>query len=360
MINLDKAATTAPNRRFLEDIRTLAEDYYNPSSANSCSIEVKRKIERVRKQVADLINTTPEHIYFVSGASEGNAMLADGNWDYEQRWQTVVEHPSLGNNWGVDQRINVDHNGKVNEDWYKNIPYRGFISVGYANSETGVIQDIKEISRRCHQFGDAFFMSDLTTVVGKIPVDVTDLDLDGAVFSGHKFHALKGVGVVYIKDEDVISPIIYGTQENGMRGGTLNSLAILSLGYAIEDIDYDRYNEHATKLRERLLSDISQYKQVKINSPAEDCLPSIINLYIDLPISAQNVVEIFDEYGIIVSAGTACAAFEEKPSKTLLAMGFDEERVRKSIRVSWDEENTIEDIDRFADILGLIINLYSE
>lgn len=360
MINLDKAATTAVNKRFLDDIRKLAEDYYNPSSANSQSIRVRRMIEDVRAKTAKMLNCSPEQIYFVSGASEGNAMIVNG---YSHpvmagSYMTVAEHSSLLNNPYILNDIGIDKNGQVDEEWLDAyLRYYDFVSIGYASSETGAIQNIKKYAEIVHR-KKGFFMSDLTSVAGKIPVDVVDLDIDAGVFSGHKFHALKGIGVVYIKNSDYIDPIIHGTQENGMRGGTLNTLAILSLGYAIDDINYGRWWGHTTKLNERLLSGIREIKEVKINSPVDNCLPSIISLYIDIPVNAQNVVGLFDDQGIIISAGTACAAYESKPSKTLLGMGFDEERVRKSIRVSWDEDNTVEDIDEFIRVLKTVIDFF--
>ena len=370
MINLDKAATTSLNRAFLYDIMELAEDYYNPSSANSESVRIRQDIERIRKKVADFLGCRADQIYFVSGASEGNAMVFKGYWNFENglKAKLVGEHHSIPS-FMFSEEIKIDHDGHVDIQDYKRVLDKiemtlsgalssySFVCIGYANSETGALQDIKMLSDIAHE-KDVFFMSDITAAAGKIPINVTELGVDAAVLSGHKFHAMKGIGVVYLKNKHSVSPIVYGTQENGMRGGTLNALAIRSLDYAIDNIDFDEYHKKVSGLKDRLIDGLMDIPEVEINSPSSGCLDTVLSIFIDLPVTSQNVVGLFDDEGIIVSAGTACSAYEEEPSETLMAMGFDEERVRRSIRISWDDENTLEEIDEFLNKLKKIIKIF--
>lgn len=226
------------------------------------------------------------------------------------------------------------------------------------NNEIGTIQPVKEISEIMHNSNGVVF-SDLTAAVGHIPVDVRDLGVDIACFSGHKVGALKGIGVLYIRKGIKISGIMYGHQEQGIRPGTYNYLAIKSLGAAIDEVNLD-YQSEIINLCDWLFAQLWNIdNNIRLNGSLSNRIASNLNLCIsDIDIDNQQLVGLLDMNGFIVSAGSACSSGLKKPSHVLKAIGLSDDEVNHSIRITLGNDITKDNVDAFADCLGNIIQMY--
>ena len=238
-IYLDYAATHPLSKSVVSRLDSLSCIWFNPSSVYGIGAYNREVIENVRKKVATEINAEPEEIIFVSSGSEANALAIDGflkeNNKYNKCYCSNIDHASILNNPLCEPLLKADEDGVINA---KEIKEDVFYSVMMCNNEIGTYQPIKEIAEKVHELGGVIHV-DAVQAFGKIPIDVKYLDVDMMSISGHKIGSIRGVGVLYVKKGINISPIIYGTQENGLRGGTYNDLAIKTLGLAIEDINYD-------------------------------------------------------------------------------------------------------------------------
>ncbi len=356
IVYLDNAATEKPCKSVLENINKLAKDFYNPSSANDYSIKLKNEIEEVRQKISKVINCDPSEIYFTSGASESNSMAINGFKQVNPSYPIVsssLEHSSILENSNVKYYLGTNTDGSVViEDVrrYKSCLF----CISYANSEVGTINPIKKISDVIHS-NDGYLFCDATAAFGKVRIDVKEQNIDMLSASGHKIGSLKGVGFLYINKDIKVSPIIYGKQENGLRGGTYNYMAIRSLGYAIDEIKYNNEIE----LRNYLINELLKIDNVQLNGRLNDRLPNNVNIFIkDINLNSQQLVGLLELNAFIVSSGTACNAGSTEPSNTLMKMYGDEYRATHSIRITLCKENTKEEIDRLVECLKGIIKFY--
>lgn len=360
-INFDHAATTPLCKSFLERIQRYAELYYNPSSANEYSVALKKDIEGCRKKVAKLINCDPEEVYFTSGSTESCAIAIDGFLKANPNYWVVssnIEHAAVMNNPNIDYIIECNNIGIIDFTGWGNIDVKVLYSFMLANNEIGTIQPIKEISEYVHRNNGVLF-SDLTAAIGKIPVDVQELGIDMACFSGHKIGALKGVGVLYVNKNIKVKGISYGHQENGVRPGTYNYLAIKSLDMAIDEINLDKEKD-VLELRNYLKDKLLEIDgNIKINGDLKNRIAGNLNICIpDINIDNQQLVSLLDMEWYIVSSGSACSNGTNKPSHVLKTIGLSDEEINKSIRITIGKENTKEEIDGFVETLRNIIDMY--
>lgn len=363
-IYFDSAATSPLCHSFLENIQELAGRYYNPSSVNDISIELKNEIEECREKIADFINCDPEEIYFTSGSSEGNSWAIDGflkahDKDYYKIISTNIEHSSIMNNPNVNEYIEVNNQGIVSPEQFRG--YRNTLfCIGLGNNEIGTISPIKRISEKIHKNGNYLFV-DGTQALGKIGINVRKMGIDMLSASGHKIGALKGIGFLYISKDIDVSPIIYGAQENGLRGGTYNYLGIKSLSIAIDETDIKKQIE-IMNLRNYMLNELLQmYYGITVNGHIPYRLPNNLNICIhNISIDSQQLVSLLDMEGFVVSSGSACHAGESTPSHVLKAIGLSDDEINHSIRITLNEYNTKEDIDAFVKCLKNIIEIYKD
>lgn len=228
MIYLDNASTTCLSEKVKENIISILNNFGNPSNLYTLGFQSKNIIENSRNQVAKAINASVDEIFFTSGASESN------NWilsNFKEIYSSNIEHSSIHNYYNYKE---YDFKKEFN---YSKINNNVLFCLMLVNNETGSIQNIKEICNKTHEH-NGFFLCDATQAIGNIEVNVKDLNVDFLSFSGHKFHAPKGIGVLYIKKDiqKYIKPLIYGgKQENGLRGGTENIIGISAIGIAIEE-----------------------------------------------------------------------------------------------------------------------------
>ena len=375
VVYLDNNATT----RIADEVIDIMHDnenlYGNASSMHTLGRDSATGISWARGEVAKLINADPGDIYFTSGASESNNTvfntyrdLIDEGSAKDRIVLSSVEHPAsietakyLKKKGYKISFAPVDHEGILKLDEYKKLlgPDVCLVSIMLGNNESGAIQPVKEAAYLAHECG-AYFHTDATQAIGKIAVDVKDLDVDYLSCSGHKFYGPKGIGVLYARHGVPLSPFVHGGhQEKGYRAGTYNNQAIIGLGKAAELARLNLKDEHDRlwALREMLRKGIEErIPNVVINGPkeADKVLPGTLN--VSFPSAeGESILLYLDLEGIEVSTGSACASGSLEPSYVLLAAGLPVELAHGSIRFSFGRYNTKEDVEYVLEKLPPII-----
>lgn len=370
MIYLDNAATTQIDPIVLEAMLPyLREEYGNAGALYSIGRRAKDAVENARSQVARFINCKPEQIIFTSSGSEGNNLVMMGVAEYLKKNNkkgiavSEIEHDSVIKSAEAScikhefdcLFLPVTRDGFVEIDTIKNVVRDdrfGMASVMYVNNETGVINPVSEIADECHKNG-VLFHTDCVQAAGGERIDVEKIGCDFLTISSHKIHGPKGVGAIYVRDINTISPIIYGgsEQEFGLRGGTENVAGIVGFGKACEaasryiDDDLDGMMIKSSRFYEKLLYELSQYGQPGIHiNGGKYVSGKTTNIRID-GVDAQTLLLMLDASGICISTGSACRSREIVPSRVLMAMGLTEEEARSSVRVSVSRMTTVNDID---------------
>lgn len=370
-IYLDNNATTQIDEKvFNAMLPYLKEEYGNPSSTYSFGKNIKDEIDKSRNNVARLLNSNPENIIFTSCGSESNVTAIMSsikiNPNKKHIITTKVEHASMMETMNYLEKqgynitfLNVDNKGRLDlKELKKSITDDTcLISVMMANNEIGNIYPIKEIAKIAHE-NDIIFHCDAVQAVGKIKIDVKDLDVDLLSISGHKINAPKGIGVLYIKDSERFTPLIFGHQEKNRRGGTENVPYIIGLGKAAELIFDDNFN------KEKEIENLRNYMENEIKKNIEDVI-----IYGDLEnrtpntssvafkgVKADELMLVLESFNIFVSTGSACNSEIALPSHVLTACGADLDKY-SPIRVSLGKYNTKEEIDEFIKRLINIVNM---
>ena len=362
MVYLDNNSTTAVDPRVLEVMLPyFTELFGNAASNHRFGIGINQKIKEARAKVAELIGANSNEIIFTSGATEAINLALKGiverNLEIGSHIITVqTEHPAVLDtckyleNSGVDVTyLPVDKNGIVNLDELRLAIKKEtiLVSVMLANNETGVIQPIHEIASIAHEAG-VLFMTDATQAVGKIPINVRELNIDLITFSAHKFYGPKGVGGLFIRhrNSNAVKPVVQlhgGGHESGLRSGTLNVPGIIGLGKAAElAIGEMRRDQVRVKaLRDELESYLLQNFNIKLNGHPENRLYNTSNLQF---IGFDNDALLLNLRDIYVSNGSACSSFSIEPSHVLLNMGLTKNEANSSLRFSFGKFNTQEDV----------------
>lgn len=373
MIYLDNNATTRVAPEVFEAMRPfLTSECGNPSSAHALGAEPRRAIEQARAQVADLLGASdPEEIVFTSCGSESDNWAIGGFLEQNPARRhlitTRVEHEAVRNlcehlaEIGCEVTwLEVDRNGELDLDDLRKALRRdtGLVSIMLANNETGVLFPISEIGRIVRQNSDAVFHVDGVQAVGKIPIDLQHLPVDLFSVSGHKFHAPKGIGALYIRRGLTLPPfIIGGGQERGRRSGTEAVPNIVALGRASE-LAKDFDGRTVRRLRDRLEDEtLSLFSFAQLNGTIDRSrrLPNTANISFS-GFEGGEVLRKLDAAGICVSTGSACNAGSERVSAVLTAMKIPHEIARGSIRFSLGRYNTEAEIDTTLDVLAEILN----
>lgn len=371
MIMLDKASTTRPYKEVVDIISDVAyNNWCNPSASYSAGHDAMMLIEDVRTLIAHDINCNPDEIIFTSSACESNSLAITGvlnNHPGMYFYTTHLEHTSVtelikNTNHPIGYMSNDQH-GYINmEDLEKALVWnycrniQTFVSISYANSEIGVAQNIRPIAELVHRY-DGILHVDATQAFPWMKIDVQSLGIDLMSVSGQKFHAGRGCAFLYVKEGIELKPIIYGSQENSLRGGTYNTAAICGMSKALELTREHNASGKVRKLRDKLLNELLKIPGTHVNGPGEQHLlkmPNIISLTID-GVNAETLVTMCDLTDIVIGKGSACKSYEPTPSQTLLAIGLTEEQALNTIRISLDEFNTEEEIDRAADIITQLV-----
>ncbi|MFZ5998002.1 MAG: cysteine desulfurase NifS [Nitrospirota bacterium] len=370
-IYLDNNATTAVAPEVLDEMLPYLKDLYgNPSSMHTFGGQLARKIREARASVAALIGAQPEEIIFTScGTESDNTAIMSALEIYPQKRHIIttrVEHPAVYNFCKHLARkgyrvtyVPVDGKGTLNMDVFHKAldDDTAIVSIMYANNETGVIFPIEEIGALLRERG-ILFHTDAVQAVGKIPIDVTTLPVDMLSLSGHKLHAPKGVGALYVRKGTRFYPyIIGGHQEHGRRAGTENVASIIGLGKACELAGAALADEVASlsRLRDKLEAALlRRCPDARINGDPVHRLPNTTNISFEF-VEGEAILLRLDEFGICASSGSACTSGSLEPSHVLRAMGIPFTAIHGSIRFSLSRYNTEAEIDKVIEVMPPII-----
>lgn len=371
IIYLDNNATTSIAPAVYESmVPYLTELYGNPSSMHTFGGQIYKRIEEARSNIAQLIGSQPEEIIFTScGTESDNSAIMSALQLYPQRRHiitTKVEHPAVLSFCKQLSRkgyrvtyLPVDSSARLDmELFYKALDDdTAVVSIMYANNETGLIFPIKEIGEILKERKIPFH-TDAVQAVGKIPINVKELPVDMLALSGHKIHAPKGVGALYIRKGVRFTPyIIGGHQERGRRAGTENVASIIAIGKACEiagkALEYE--STYLARLRDKLENNLlNKCPDSRINGDTYNRLPNTTNLSFEY-VEGEAILLRLDEYGICASSGSACTSGSLEPSHVLRAMGVPFTAIHGSIRFSLSRYNTEEEIERVIEVMPPII-----
>lgn len=357
-VYLDNAATTKLTDSVKEYLISILDDFGNPSSLYSLSEKPKQIISQARQSVAKFINADSKDIYFTSGGSASNTLGIKG---YFQKNDCTIFYSPIAHK-SILKCVESYHNSiplKVNKEGIIDIhdleEYLDicidtpFVVIDHGNSEIGTIQDIEQIIKIVHLYNGIVYL-DCTGSIPTIPIDVKNLDVDMIGFSAHKLGGLKGCGVLYKKKNIVLEPLVYGSQEKGIFGGTENVLGIASLGKVVEGYDYSSISsENRDYVWNYIKNNISE--AYLVGSPlGEHRLPH--NLYVCFPkCEAESLMILLDMNGICVSVGSACSSGDLTPSPTLVAIGMDKQDIHSCIRLTFSGAETKEEIQYVCETL---------
>ena len=371
-IYLDNNATTKTAPEVLEAMKPYLTEYYgNPSSMHTFGGQIHRKIEHARAEVAALINAEPEEIVFTScGTESDNTALMSAVETVPEKKHLIttrVEHPAVINfcrhltgkgfrttylpvdTLGQLDPVALDH--AVDDE-------TAIVSIMFANNETGVIFPVETIATRMHEKG-ILFHTDAVQAAGKIPLDVRKTPVHMLSISGHKLHAPKGIGALYVRKGTRFHPyIIGGHQEHGRRAGTENVAFIIGLGVAAELARTNLTEEIAylERLRDRLEQGLlKSCPHARVNGDIASRLPNTANISFEY-IEGEAILLRLNEYGICASSGSACTSGSLEPSHVLRAMGVPYTAVHGSIRFSLSRYTTGKDIDTVLEVMPGIVN----
>ncbi|NOZ85332.1 MAG: cysteine desulfurase NifS [Deltaproteobacteria bacterium] len=371
-VYFDHNATTPVRPEVFEAIRPfLTEKFGNPSSLHWAGEEVAIEVDKARKEVADLINAQPKEIVFTAGGSEADNMAIKGALAVKKEKgkhfiTTAVEHPAVRNTakWlqknGYDVTfLQVDSRGRIDLDEL-DASFRDdtvLVSAMFANNETGTVFPVKEIGRIAKEHG-VLFHCDAVQAAGKLPIDVSSLNVDMLSISGHKLNAPKGVGALFIRRGLKVEHLIHGGhQERGRRAGTENVVGIIGFGEAARlakvemKKDYDKLTALRNKLEKSILEKIPD---VLVNGDKENRLPNTLNVSFRY-VEGEGILLFLNEAGIAASSGSACTSGTLDPSHVLLAMGLAHEDAHGSVRFSLGYGNDEAQVDYVIEQIPPII-----
>ncbi len=369
-IYFDNNATTKPLPEVREEVcKLLGEDFGNPSSIHSTGERARKYLGNARQHLADLLGCEPGNIIFTSSGTEANNLVlysctigSGGSGGKSRIVTSNVEHSSINKMCsflkihGVEiEYINVDPSGFLNmKDLEKALEKKtDLVSIQWVNNETGIIQDIDSIAGICKEKGVPFH-TDSAQAVGKLEFKIAGIDIDYLALAAHKFHAPQGVGAIYTKDKMTIHPVLFGGfQEEGFRPGTENLPGIVGMGKAAEirKENIKQTVRHMCDVRSRFESMIlERIPASRVNGSTEKRICNTTNIMFG-GIDGRRLTMMLDEEGIRCSQSSACTNFDTAPSFVLKAMGLSDEEAYASIRFSFSEENTAEEIEEAVEII---------
>ena len=368
----DNAATTSVSKTALDAMMPYLTDLYgNPSSLYSFGQKAKEALEASRETVAHYLGADPKEIIFTSGGSE-----ADN--------QAIVSAARLGARKGKKHIISTQFEHHAVLHTLNRLEKEGYevtlldphsdgvirvedvanalrddtclVTIMFANNEIGTVQPIAEIGALCRE-RKVLFHTDAVQAAGHMPIDVRAMNIDMLSMSGHKFHAPKGVGVLFAKKGIVLTNIIDGgAQERGKRAGTENVAGIVAMAAALKE-SCDNMEENTAKIipmRDKLFSELSKIPHSKINGSLEHHVPGTVNMCFE-GIEGESLLLMLDDQGICASSGSACTSGSLDPSHVLLSIGLPHEVAHGSLRLSIGEYNTMEQIDHIVEVVPKVV-----
>ncbi len=370
-VYMDNNATTSVAPEVLEAMLPYFHELYgNPSSMHSFGGQVMKEVKRARERVATLLGASPEEIIFTScGTESDNTAIRSALLSRPDKRHIVtsrVEHPAIRalcahlatQGYRVTE-LPVDGEGRLDLEQYRRAlsSDTAIVSLMWANNETGVIFPIEKAAEIARE-RNILFHTDAVQAVGKIPIDLGRTSIDMLSLSGHKLHAPKGIGILYLRKGTKYSPFLLGGhQERGRRGGTEATPSIIALGVAAElaQKNMEMENTFVKNLRDRLENTIlATVANTKVNGDRQNRLPNTSNISFEF-VEGEGILLMMDEYGICASSGSACTSGSLQPSHVLRAMGIPFTMAHGSIRFSLSVYNTDEEIDFVLEKLPPVI-----
>ncbi len=378
MIYFDNSATTIPYPEVLRTYQEVASKIWgNPSSLHRLGSQAGQLLEASRQQIAALLAKQPNEIFFTSGGTEGDNWVLKGVAFEKQAYGNHVivsdiEHPAVKESakWLASQGFEIDY-APVNKAGFVDLkaleqlirPETILVSIMAVNNEIGAIQPIKAISDLLADRPTISFHVDAVQAIGKIPLEdyLTDR-VDFATFSGHKFHAPRGVGFIYKKAGKRITPLLTGGgQESDLRSTTENLAAIAAMAKALRLVfDKDAANlSKIAAMKERLFNELSRYEDVILFSANQDFVPNIMTFGVK-GVRGEVLVHAFEEHDIYISTTSACSSKAGKPAGTLISMGIPKSLAETAVRISLDDDNDMEQVQQFLTIFKEIYHKTSK
>ncbi|MGL5328406.1 MAG: cysteine desulfurase family protein [Peptostreptococcaceae bacterium] len=367
-IYLDNSATTKPYDSVVERmVQALTNDYANPSSLHRKGIEVEKNIKAIRQEIARTLGVKDKEVYFTSGGTESNNSIIRGVANLHKKRKnhiisTEIEHPSVLDTLKDLEKdgfevtyLKVDKDGKIDIDELKQAikPTTILITIMHVNNEVGSIQPVEEIGKYLKTLEEKVYLHvDAVQSYGKINFKPSRYNIDFMSVSGHKIHGPKGIGFMYVKENNRLKPILTGGgQEVGVRSGTENVPGIYGLGEAIKIVNKDlnetieKMNSLKNLLKEEIINNI---QDIKINSP-KDGVCHVLNVSFK-DVRGEVLLHFLEQKGIYVSTGSACSS-KKKGSHVLQAMGLNANEIEGAIRFSLSDMNTEEEILEVSKLL---------
>ena len=357
MVYLDYSATTKPSKEVIDSFVKATEYAGNPNSLHKYGTSAKKLIDASTEQISKLLKIKSDEIIYTSGASESNNTVIKGvclaHPNKKHIITTPFEHSSIYGpiNYLVDLGYSVDFvkvkdDGIVDIDNLKSLITKDtiLVSIGYINSETGIRQPVEEIAKILKDYKWLYFHTDITQAIGKVKVDLEDVDL--ASFSAHKIFGFKGIGGLVKKNRVSIVPLIHGGKSTtAFRSGTPATELIVSLSKALRIAltDLDKKYEYVKSINEKIKKELKSYKNVYINS-TDKSIPQILNLSV-VGVKPEVMLHALEDKDIYISTRSACSV--STVSKAVLALTRDEKRAKSSIRISLSYKTTEKEIDFF-------------
>ena len=368
----DNAATTSVSKTALDAMLPFLTEYYgNPSSLYSFAQKVTEAVEDARATVAKCLGANPREIYFTSGGSESDnqaimsAARIGARKGKKHIISTVFEHHAV-----LHTLKRLEKEGyevtllPVHEDGLVRVSELEaalredtcLVTVMFANNEIGTVQPIKEIGALCRE-RKVPFHTDAVQAVGHMHIDVEEMNIDMLSLSGHKFHAPKGVGALYVRRNIPLMNLIEGGgQERGKRAGTENVAGMAALAAALKEScdNIDAVTPRITAMRDRLISELSKIPHSRVNGSLEHHVPGTVNMCFE-GIEGESLLLLLDRKGICASSGSACTSGSLDPSHVLLSLGLPHEVAHGSLRLSIGEYNTEEEIEHIISVVPQVV-----
>ena len=370
----DNSATTRCYPEVAEIVvKTMTEDFGNPSAMHLKGVEAEKYVREAAQILAKILKVNEKEIIFTSGGTESNNLALFGGADANKRSgnhiiTTSVEHAAVGQpaerleQMGYEVTIvPVDHRGVVQLEALEKAlrPDTILVSTMYVNNEVGAVMPVEEIAKLVHEKSPkALYHVDAIQAFGKYRIYPKKAGIDMLSVSSHKIHGPKGVGFLYINEKARIQPqILGGGQQAGMRSGTDNVPGIAGLGVAAKMVytDFDKKIEHMYQLKERLAEGFLKLPDVRLNGmEIREGAPQILSASF-LGVRSEVLLHTLEEKGIYFSAGSACSSHKRKAAGTLSAMGMEAAQRESTLRFSFSEENTFEEVDYALEVIGQVL-----
>jgi cysteine desulfurase len=377
MIYFDNSATTKPYDEVLDAFMKISRNFFaNPSSLHQLGGHADSLIGQARKQIAQLLKVNTAEVFFTSGGTEGNNLAIKGTaLQYRNRGKHIIttrtEHPSIyeacrqleAMGYSITY-LPVNKDGQIRlEDLEAAITNETIlVTLMHVNNEVGTIQPVQEIGKILKKYPKVLFHVDHVQGLGKVPLDLHKINADFCTISAHKFHGLKGNGILYIREGVRISPLLSGgNQEGRMRSGTENTGGIVTMAKALRLVEDRRALEAGSlaAIRDELLNRLRQLPDIQVHTNPAVSAPHIVNFSV-IGLKGEVMVHALEEEGIYVSTTSACSSKQKSLSRTLLGMGVPKHIAEGAVRISLSYENTLQEAEQFIRVLKNILEKYRD